>query len=72
MIRKTLFFPFWLISGVIKLVTKLLGVIFSVGSGTIRMIISRLFGVVFGALIGFFLGKGHIGIKLFKKRRKHS
>ena len=71
MIRKMLFFPFWLLSGIIKLVARLLGVVFSVGSGTIRLIISRLFGVVFGALIGFFLGKGHIGIKLFKKKKRN-
>ncbi|MBN1306985.1 MAG: hypothetical protein JXA18_03650, partial [Chitinispirillaceae bacterium] len=67
MIRKLLFFPFWLLSGSVKMVVKLLGVLFSAGSGAVRLVINRLFGVVFGALIGFFLGKGHIGIRLFKK-----
>ncbi|MBN1578259.1 MAG: hypothetical protein JW913_16990 [Chitinispirillaceae bacterium] len=70
MIRKMLSFPFWLLSGIIKLTVKLLGVIFSAGSGVIRLVINRLFGGVFGALIGFFLGKGHIGVRLFKRKKR--
>jgi hypothetical protein len=69
MISKSLFFPFWLLSSIIKLVVKLVSVIFSLGSGTFKLFISRLFGVIFGALIGFFLGKGHIRIKLFNKKK---
>ena len=72
MIGKALFLPFRLISGIIKLAFRALGVIFSLGSGTMRLVISRIFGVAFGALIGFFLGKGHIGIRLFKKRKTRS
>lgn len=72
MIRKTLFFPFWLLSVIIKLAAGLLGVVFSLGSSAVRLIISRIFGVVFGAMIGFFFGKNHIGFKLFRKKKKSS
>lgn len=70
MVRKTLFFPFWLVSAILKLVVRLVGVVFSFGFGTIRLVINRLFGTLFGALIGFFLGKNHIGIRFFNKKKK--
>jgi hypothetical protein len=69
MFRKTLSIPLWLLSGIAKLLGRVLGIIFAVGSGTFRLIINRLFGVFFGALIGFFFGKGHIGFRLFRKRK---
>ena len=69
MIRKTLFFPFWLISGIIKLVFRLAGLVLSFGFGTFRLVINRFFGTLFGALIGFFLGKKHIGVRLFKRKK---
>jgi hypothetical protein len=69
MVRKTLFFPFWLISGILKLVFRLVGVVFSFGFGTIRLVINRFFGTVFGALIGFFLGKNRIGVRFFTRKK---
>jgi hypothetical protein len=68
---KTLSLPLWLISVLVKLLTRLAGLIFSLGTGTFKLVVNRMFGVIFGALIGFFLGKGHIGIRLFRKRKKH-
>lgn len=72
MIRKSLYFPFWLIASIIKLVVKLLQLILSFGFGTFKLVINRLFGTLFGALIGFFLGKSHIGVRLFKKKKNTS
>jgi hypothetical protein len=70
MLFKILSLPFLLVSGLIKLLARLIGLVLSLGTGTVRLVANRLFGVIFGALIGFFLGKGHIGIKLFRKRKK--
>jgi ABC-type microcin C transport system permease subunit YejE len=70
MIQKVLFFPVWIVSSIIKLVVKVVGLILSFIFGTVRLVISRLFGTFFGALIGFFLGQKHIGVKLFKKKKK--
>lgn len=70
MIRKTLYLPFLLISAIIKLIVKVIQLILSFGFGTFRLVINRLFGTFFGALIGFFLGRKHIGIKLFNKKKK--
>lgn len=72
MILKMITFPFWLLSTVIKFVFRLLTAVFSMGFGTVRLVINRLFSTVFGALIGFFLGKRHIGIKLFTGKKRNS
>jgi hypothetical protein len=70
MIRKTLSIPFWLISGSIKLISKLVGTVMALGFGTLRLVINRLFGVFFGAIIGFFLGKKHLRVKIFTGKKK--
>lgn len=70
MILKTLSIPFTLVSGIFRLIARLAGFVFLLGAGTVRLIVNRMFGVIFGALIGFFLGKGHISIRLFRKRKK--
>jgi len=70
MIRTLLWLPLRIASGVIKLAAKLVGFVFSLGTGSIRLIIGRLFGVIFGALIGFFLGKGHLRVILFPKKKR--
>ncbi len=72
MIRKTLLFPLWLLSLAIRLFSRLIGMVLSIGLGTLKLFINRLFSGFFGALIGFFFGKRHIGIKVFAKRRKLS
>jgi hypothetical protein len=69
MICKLLSIPFCLISGCIKLIAKVVGTAMSLGFGTFRLIINRLFSVLFGALIGFFLGKKHIKIKFFTGKK---
>lgn len=70
MIFKTLSIPFRLVAGILRIFARIAGFVLSLGTGTIRLIVNRMFGVIFGALIGFFLGKGHISIKLFRKRKK--
>jgi uncharacterized membrane protein required for colicin V production len=69
MVRKALFFPFWFVSVVVKLVAKLAGFIVSLGCGTFKAVIGRLFGVLFGVLIGFFLGKKHLRLKVFTGKK---
>lgn len=70
MIRTLLWLPIRLAAGVVKLAAKLAGFVFSIGAGSIRLVASRLFGVIFGALIGFFLGKGHLRVILFPKKKR--
>jgi hypothetical protein len=54
-----------------------LGIIFSVLSagirivlGVVRFLFSHTFGLVFGALAGLVLGKRHVGIRLFTRKRR--
>lgn len=70
MLRKTLLLPFWALSNVLKIIVTLIKLIFTIGFGTIRFIASHLFGTVFGALIGFFLGKKHVGVKVFTRKKR--
>jgi len=70
MIRKSLFFPVWMVKTIIGLIISLVKMVLSLGFGTFRMIIGRLFGVFFGALIGFFLGKKHLSVKLFTGKKR--
>ncbi len=70
MIRTLLCLPFRLLSSIVKALFKLAGFVCSLGFGTLKMVINRLFGTFFGALIGFFLGKNHIGIRIFKRKKK--
>ncbi|MCX7727078.1 MAG: hypothetical protein N2053_09555 [Chitinispirillaceae bacterium] len=71
MIGKIVFLPVRLIFSLIELIIKIGKGGISFVLSTFRLVISRFFAAVFGALIGFFLGSGHIGIKLFKKRKKN-
>ncbi len=58
------------------LVMKVAGLLFIVAKmgiklvlGFTRFIISRVFGTVFGAIIGFFLGSRSIGIRIPWKKK---
>lgn len=70
MIFKTLSIPFRLVAGAFGILVRIAGFAVSLVTGALRLIVNRMFGVIFGALIGFFLGKGHISIRLFRKRKK--
>lgn len=70
MISKIVFLPFRLVAGILRLIAAVVKMILSMGFGTFRLIINRVFGTVFGALIGFFLGKKRIGIRLFSRKKK--
>jgi hypothetical protein len=70
MLGKIVSLPFRLITGVLRLIIAVVKMILSMGFGTFRLVINRVFGTVFGALIGFFLGKSRIGIRLFKRKKK--
>lgn len=70
MIGKIVFLPFKLLGGVIGVFFKIVKGGVSFLCGTFRLVISRFLAAIFGALIGFFLGRGHIGIRLFKKRKR--
>ena len=69
MIGKIILLPFRLVSGILGLVLSLVKMVFALGFGTFRLIVNRVFGTLFGALIGFFLGKKHIGVRLFPKKK---
>ncbi len=67
MIGKIIFLPFWIISRVVGMLW-----------GTIKLVITLFFGVfrflsshLFGAIIGFLLGRKHIGIKIFNHHKKY-
>ena len=69
MIGKLVVLPLRLVSGILRLVFTVVRMVFSLGFGTFRLVVNRVFGTVFGALIGFFLGKKHIGIKLSSRKK---
>lgn len=72
MLKKLLLFPFWLVGkglgsviGVVRLFLGLIG-------GIVRFVFSHLIGTMVGAVIGLFLGRRHVGVKLFPGSRKKS
>lgn len=71
MIGKIIFLPFKLVLSSIELILRTGKKGLSFIFGTFRLVISRFFSAIFGALIGFFLGSGHIRVRLFKNRKKN-
>jgi hypothetical protein len=71
MIGRIITLPFWVISKVFGVVTGTLKLILSILSGMFKIFLIHLFGAAIGAIIGFFLGKKHIGVKLWNHKKKH-
>jgi hypothetical protein len=71
MIGKIITLPFWIISKIVRMAMGTLKIMFSMLSGFLKLFLIHLFGAVIGAIIGFFLGKKHIGVKLWKHKKKH-
>lgn len=70
MLIKIIMLPFTLIKGILQFIFGIGKLIFSTIFGVLRFIVSRVFGTAFGALIGFFLGSKHIGIRFWKRKKK--
>lgn len=69
MIFKLISLPFKIVAGIISLIFRGTGAVTSLGVGSVRMVLSRIIGVLFGVLIGFFLGKKHLRLKLFTGKK---
>ncbi len=70
MLIKILLLPFTLVKNVIGLIFKIITLSFSGVFGIFRFIVSRVFGTVFGALIGFVLGTKFIGGRSNSKKKE--
>lgn len=70
MVGKVLLLPFALVKGIVGLVAGVLGFVVRGVAGTLKFVLNHVVGTLFGAVIGFLLGRKHVGIKLFPKRRK--
>jgi hypothetical protein len=70
MLIKIILLPFTLVKKVLGLILGIVKLFFSTVFGVLRFIVSRVFGTAFGALIGFLLGSGHIGVRLWKRKKK--
>lgn len=69
MIGKILSFPFILVGKVLGLIFGSLRFVFVFILGIIRFLISHVAGTIMGAVIGFFLGRKHVGVKLSSKKK---
>ncbi|MDG5815528.1 hypothetical protein QA601_10585 [Chitinispirillales bacterium ANBcel5] len=70
MICKILSLPFWLLSKVLGTFSSVLKLILSLLGKIVAFAFNRGTGTVFGALIGLILGRKHVGIKLFNRKKK--
>ena len=70
MLIKIVLLPFTFVKNIIGfiigIIRLILGVIFGLG----RFVAHRILGTAFGAIIGFFLGSGHIRMRMPWSRRR--
>ena len=69
MLFKILVLPFWVAKKAVGLVGKILKIGISAILGIFHFTGGRVAGAIFGALAGAFLGRKHVGIKIFSKKR---
>jgi len=72
MLGRIITLPFWIVKSVVGIVFGLVKFVLGAGFGIFRFILNHVFGTILGGLIGFFLGRNHIGIKLFPGKKKRS
>jgi membrane protein YqaA with SNARE-associated domain len=70
MIGKVVLLPVVLVKGVVGLAVGILGFVMSGLMGVVRFVLNHVLGTLFGAIVGFMLGRKHVGIKLFPDHRK--
>lgn len=70
MLVKIIMLPFTIVKGIVGLIFGVIKLFVSTIFGIVRFIVSRVFGTAFGALIGFFLGSGSVGIRMPWKKKK--
>ena len=71
MVIKLILLPFVLVKRALFLVVGLARFVISSLCGLCRFIVSRVLGTTFGALIGFILGSGSVGVRIpWMKRKK--
>jgi hypothetical protein len=68
MLGKLITLPLWIIQKSFGLIFGIVRLVFALVGGIIRFVFARSLGAVIGGLIGFFLGKNHVGIKFGKKK----
>jgi hypothetical protein len=69
MLLKLLTLPVFLISQIFSLVFGSLKLVVSFLFGVVTFVFNHLTGTVFGALVGLLLGRQHVGVRLFTHRR---
>jgi len=70
MLGKIITFPFWIICRILGMFTGILKIAFGILRGIVRFLFSHILGTILGALIGFFLGRKHLGVKVFTHKIK--
>lgn len=69
MFGKIIMLPLWLIQKGFGLIFGIIRLIFALIFGVIRFAFSRTLGAIIGGIIGFFMGRNHVGIKLWKHKK---
>jgi hypothetical protein len=70
MIGKIIALPFVIIKNAFGALFWLLRSLFGVIFAVLKFLFGHILGTVFGAIIGFLLGRKHIGVKLFTGKKK--
>jgi hypothetical protein len=63
MIGKVLLFPFWIVKKIFDSGFGVIRLIIGTVTGIFRFVFSRMLGTALGAIIGFLLGRKHVGMK---------
>lgn len=71
MIGRIICLPFWIISKIAGIIFGSVKLIATIVFGLLRFLGSHLFGAAFGAVIGFLMGRKHVGVKIFNHKKHH-
>ncbi|MDD5675185.1 MAG: hypothetical protein PHC61_13535 [Chitinivibrionales bacterium] len=67
MLGKLFMLPVWIIQKGFGLIFLIVRAIIGLVGFIVRFLFSRTIGAIIGGLIGFFVGKNHVGVKWWKK-----
>jgi hypothetical protein len=70
MIGNIIKLPFWIVGKVLGAASGIIKLSVGIVFGVLKFALNHILGTVFGALAGLFLGRNHVGVKLFNHNKK--
>ncbi len=69
MIFKLLLLPVWVVRSLLSIVSTLLKIVLGTGIRTLRFGLRHAFGAFVGVVAGLILGRRHLKVRLFAKKK---